>query len=163
MRKTDYDKLYEKIFKILGNLTPLRADCGLLCERACCKGDKDIGMTLFPHEKTTLSVTKTEDGRKLAVCEGRCDRNCRPLACRIFPFFPTISNNGKIFVELDYRAEMLCPLVSHSEEIAFDKRFFVALKRVGKILAKDNECREFLFKSTEEIDIYYRLRHGNDK
>lgn len=160
MKNIDYEVMYKKIFKILGDLTPLKADCGLLCERACCKGDLDTGMTLFPHEKTNLSVTKTADGRNLAVCDGNCDRNNRPLACRIFPFFPTISDNGKIFVELDYRAEMLCPLVNHCEEVAFNKRFFRALKRVGKLLAKNEECREFLYKTTEEIDLYYHLRHG---
>ena len=160
MKNTDYGAVYQKMFKILGDFTPLKADCGTLCERACCKGDANTGMTLFPHEKTSLSVIKTQDGRNLAVCDGKCDRNSRPLACRIFPFFPTISDNGKIFVELDYRAEMLCPLVSHCEEIAFDKRFFRALKRVGKILARDEECRKFLYKTTEEIDLHYRLRHG---
>ena len=41
MANTDYRKMYEKIFKLLGDLTPLKADCGLLCEGACCKGDEN--------------------------------------------------------------------------------------------------------------------------
>lgn len=153
MPKTDYDKLYEKTFRIMGDLTPLRADCGVLCGGACCKGDTHTGMRLFPHEQTDLSVTET-DGVRLAVCDGTCNREKRPLACRIFPFFPTIADNGKIFVEPDTRGARLCPMLTHLEEIAFDPRFFKAVKRVGKMLAKDEECRAFLHESTEEIDLY---------
>ena len=154
MRTTDYKKLYEKIFRILGDRTPLTADCGVLCDRACCKGDDNTGMRLFPHEKTTLAVKPIEGGGTLAVCDGTCDRCARPLACRIFPFFPTIDEKGKIFVEKDSRAERLCPLLSHSDEIVFDPHFFKALKKIGKLLAKDEACRTFLQEATEEIDLY---------
>lgn len=153
MHNTDYSRMYEKIFKILGELTPLRADCGLLCGGACCKGNEDTGMRLFPHEESELNIKDTPGGR-LAVCSGTCCRSKRPLACRIFPFFPTINEKGKIFVEIDHRAQRLCPLLTHSDEIAFDARFFRALKKVGKLLAKDGECREFLRQTTEEIDLY---------
>ena len=153
MPQTDYKKLYKKIFEILGELTPLKADCGQLCGGACCKGDENIGMRLFPREESTLQI-KNCDGVRLAVCDGKCNRNERPLACRIFPFFPTIDEKGKIFVELDYRAANLCPMIKHYDEIVFDKRFLRAVKKVGKLLAKDDECREFLYQSTEEIDTY---------
>jgi len=151
---TDYKKMYEKIFRILGDLTPLTVDCGVLCERACCKGDCNTGMLLFPYEETSLDIKSTEYGEKLAVCGGRCDREERPLSCRIFPFFPTIDERGKIFIEKDYRGARLCPLLEHSEEIVFNPKFFNALKKVGKILAKDDACREFLYKQTEIIDTY---------
>lgn len=154
MRPTDYDKLYADIFRILGDLTPLRADCGVLCGGACCKGDAHTGMRLFPHEQTSLAVEQLPDGGRLAVCDGHCDRNERPLACRIFPFFPTIDDRGRIFVETDDRAARLCPLLSHSDEIVFDPRFFKAVKRVGKRLAKDTECRTFLRDVTDEIDTF---------
>ena len=154
MKNTDYDKLYAKIFKILGDLTPLRADCGQLCGGACCKGDADCGMRLFPHEETTLSVITSEDGGRLAVCDGTCDRTQRPLSYRIFPFFPTVDDKGRVYAEPDHRAGRLCPLIRHSDEIAFDPRFFRALKKVGKRLAADPECREFLLQTTEEIDLY---------
>lgn len=148
MNCTDYDK----IFKIVGELTPLKVDCGQLCGGACCKGDSRTGMLLFPGEVSTLSVIKGEHGERLAVCNGKCDRQSRPLSCRIFPFFPTISENGKIFVEPDLRAARLCPLIEHSDEIDFDPKFFKAVKKVGKILAKDDECRRFLEDITDEID-----------
>lgn len=151
---TDYTKMYEKIFKIMGDLTPLKADCGRLCGGACCKGDELTGMRLFPFEKTDLPVKEVEGGVRLVVCEGECDRAKRPLACRIFPFFPTVDEKGRVFVEADFRGARLCPLITHSEEIVFDKRFFKALKKVGKILAKDEVCLEFLREATDEIDTY---------
>ncbi len=151
---TDYQQMYQKIFRILGDLTPLCVDCGVLCGGACCKGDRDTGMRLFPHEESTLSVTPLPDGGRLAVCDGTCDRKGRPLSCRIFPFFPTIDDKGRIFVETDDRARRLCPLLIHSDELVFDRRFFKAVKRVGKLLAKDDECRAFLTEVTAEIDTY---------
>ena len=154
MQPTDYNKMYKKIFNILGELTPLKADCGQLCGCACCKGDDKTGMRLFPHEESALNIIEASSNVRLAVCNGTCDRNKRPLACRIFPFFPTVDEKGKVYVELDYRAANLCPMVEHCDEIIFDKRFLRAVKRVGKILAKDDECRKFLFESTKEIDTY---------
>lgn len=151
---TDYGTLYEKAFRILGERTPLYADCGVLCGGACCKGDAKTGMRLFPHEPTMLRVIETEDGGRLAVCDGTCDRGARPLACRIFPFFPTVDERGRVFVETDDRAARLCPLLSHADELMFDRRFFSAVKRVGKMLAKDEECLQFLRAVTEEIDTY---------
>lgn len=151
---TDYNKLYLKINNILADLTPLRVDCGQVCGGACCRGDATIGMRLFPFEESTLSVTESSDGVRLAVCSGTCDRSKRPLSCRIFPFFPVVDEKGKVFVEPDYRAYRVCPLIEHMDEIEFDKRFFKALKKVGKILANNKECLEFLRQTTEEIDTY---------
>lgn len=152
MKTTDYGKLYKKAFSILGDLTPLKADCGTLCGGLCCKGDSTTGMLLFPHEESSLRVISTQMGDRLAVCNGSCNRAERPLSCRIFPFFPTVDEKGRVFVEKDLRAFRTCPLLMHSEEIVFDKRFFRALKKVGKLLAKDEECLAFMQKVTQEID-----------
>ena len=154
MQQTEYDVLYSKIFKILDKSTPLKADCGQLCERACCKGDNKTGMRLFPFEQSELEIVHTDDGYRLAVCNGTCDRDKRPLACRIFPFFPTVDENGKVFVELDYRGYNLCPMVKHYDQILFDKRFLRKVKKIGQLLAKDKNCLNFLIESTEEIDMY---------
>ena len=150
----DPKTMYRKIDRILGELTPLRVDCGVTCGGACCKGDGDTGMRLCPHEESSLSVRELENGVRLVVCDGVCDRRERPLACRLFPFFPVIDEKGRIFVEPDARALRLCPLLTHSEEIVFDKRFFKAVKKVGKLLAKDADCRRFLEETTEEMDTY---------
>ncbi len=159
MKNTDYNKMYAKIFKILGDLTPLLVDCGLLCDGKCCKGDENTGMRLFPHEESDLEVKEGDLQVRLAVCDGKCDRKIRPLSCRIFPFFPTVDEKGKIYVEVDYRAKLLCPLITHQDELVFDPRFFKALKRVGRILSKDAECMEFLRQTTAEIDMYRTFLH----
>ena len=153
MRQTDYKALYRTINAVMNTLTPLRVDCGVLCGGACCKGDEKTGMRLFPHEESALPVIE-ENGVRLVVCNGHCDRETRPLACRLFPFFPTIDEKGRIFVETDDRALRLCPLLTHSDEIVFDKRFFKAVRKVGKLLAKDAACRAFLEEATAEIDTY---------
>ncbi len=150
----DYNAFYKQIFDTLGDLTPLIVDCGVVCGRACCKGDDRTGMRLFPHEPTTLPVIPTEDGGQLVVCDGHCDRDNRPLSCRIFPFFPTIDEDGTIFVEPDDRARRLCPLITHADEIMFDERFFDALEEVGRRLAEDDECRRFLEETTDDIDMF---------
>ncbi|MBQ4313769.1 MAG: hypothetical protein IJC18_06105 [Clostridia bacterium] len=149
---TDYDALYAQVFAVLGDLTPLGKDCGVLCDAICCKGDASSGMRLFPHEKTCLDTCDAEGGI-LAVCDGTCDRAQRPLACRIFPMFPTIDERGRIFVEIDARAKRMCPIAAHSEMVKFDRRFIRAVKKVGELLALDDECREFLHQTTEEIDM----------
>ena len=154
---TDYAKMYAKINRIMGTFTPLRADCGRLCGCACCKGDDCTGMRLFPHEQTTLKTREIEGGDRLAVCDGTCNREERPLACRIFPFFPTVDQKGKVYVEEDSRAFGLCPMIGNADKIIYDKRFFRALKRVGRILAKDPECLAFLRDTTAEIDTYRAL------
>ncbi len=154
MYSADYAKMYAKISAILGDLTPLTADCGRLCGGACCKGDETLGMRLFPFEQTTLMVHTLENGVRLAVCDGSCNRNERPLACKIFPFFPTIDAHGKIYVEADYRGAAVCPLVTHTDQVLFDKNFLKAVKKVGKILAKDSETRAFLYETTAEMDTY---------
>lgn len=161
-KTTDYQKMYDQIFRILGDLTPLRVDCGVLCGGACCKGDSNTGMRLFPHEESVLSVTALSDGGRLAVCDGSCDRTERPLSCRIFPFFPVVDERGRVYIEVDDRARRLCPLLSHSDELVFDPRFFRAVKRVGKILAKDEECRAFLAETTTEIDTYRAFLGKNE-
>ena len=146
--------MYKKIFEIMGKLTPLTVDCGVLCGCACCKGDERTGMRLFPFEESELNVIVTDDKNRLAVCDGTCDRSKRPLSCMIFPFFPKIDDRGKIYVELDYRAQCLCPIIDHCDELLFDPKFLKAVKKVGKILAKDEECKKFLEESTAEIDTY---------
>ena len=113
-------RLYRRAFALLGGFTPLRADCGALCEKRCCGGDAETGMLLFPGEKTSLPV-KTVGGRTLVVCGGVCDRDARPLACRLFPLFPVPDGHGGLKAAPDVRGG-LCPLVQHAEDVAFSPR-----------------------------------------
>lgn len=136
---------------LLCDLTPLSADCGLLCGKACCKGDENTGMLLFPGEKTVFQV-KEKDGVRLCVCDGKCSREERPLSCMIFPFFPYINKDGKIRAVPDLRGMNVCPMISHREKIRFNKVFLRRVARVGRLLKRDPECREFLWETSREID-----------
>lgn len=146
-----YDRLYNKAKKIIGDKTPLKKDCGLICSHACCKGDENTGMLLFPHEKTSLKVTEKE-GLRLAVCDGKCEREKRPLSCMIFPFFPYINSEGRITVIPDIRGYSVCPLVREFENVRFDRAFLRRVKEVGRLLKEDEECKAFLLNTSRGID-----------
>lgn len=144
------NKIYKKAYKLLEDVTPLKADCGQLCDKRCCHGDSGTGMLLFPEEETTLTVIK-KNGRRLAVCDGTCSRDERPLSCRIFPFFP-VYDGKSITVKPDSRGVNVCPMIAHSDEIIFSKRFLRRVKKTGKLLIKDPDCAEFIKEISEEIE-----------
>ena len=152
-----YDELYKKVFKILGNKTPLGSDCGVLCEKNCCRGDENTGMLLFPFEKSPLKITEGKKFR-LAVCGGNCKRKSRPLSCRLFPFFPCADENGKIGVTVDWRGFCICPLVKNAKDVRFSQRFLHSVQKVGELLAQDESCLEFLKEITKEIEFEKKLR-----
>ena len=150
-------------YSLLRRLTPLDYDCGKICEGKCCKGDSNTGMLLFPGEEglidPEITVIETQQGDKLAVCNGSCDRNRRPLACRIYPLFPIITEeNGKETIKVckDYRAN--CPLVAPANELDLNRHFINAVKRVGKYLLLNDETKAFYTELSEMCADYYKLR-----
>ena len=143
-------EIYKEVNEILGSFTPLKTDCGQLCGKNCCKGDSRTGMLLFPGEETTLNVIE-KDGRRLAVCRGTCDRSERPLSCRIFPFFP-IYQNGRIRAVPDLRGINICPLLAHSDEIKFSRRFLRRVEKAGELLYTDSDCAAFMDVVAKEIE-----------
>ena len=152
-----YEEIYQKAYALLDTVTPLKSDCGVLCDHACCKGDENQGMRLFPGETTTLPCKSVENGH-LVVCNGQCDRTQRPLACRIFPFFPVLHPDGHVSAEIDTRALSLCPLTEHCDRIHFDPEFLKAIRRVGVLLSQKEDCRQFLKETAEEIRIIGKLQ-----
>ena len=151
MPQTNYERLYRKAKGIIGDKTPLKKDCGIICGGACCKGDGNTGMLLFPFEETSLSVTQN-NGVRLAVCNGSCERDKRPLSCMIFPFFPYLAEDGRIRAVPDIRGYNICPLVREFSSVRFDRAFLRRVKDVGRLLAADEECRAFLYETSREID-----------
>ena len=137
---------------MLDNCTPLKnVDCGQLCESACCKGDGETGMYLFPHEEIMfkdnpswleISESRIEmsNGKKvlLAVCNGTCPRERRPLSCRVFPLVPSDKNVS----EIDLRARAICPLC-YGEDL-INKKFYKKASRCFRILSSKPEIKPFL-------------------
>ena len=157
------ENVIKTCYSLLYNITPLYTDCGKICQNKCCKGDEKTGMLLFPGEEKlidpNMTVYKNEKGDSFAVCDGTCDRNKRPLACRIFPLFPVIKNeNGEEYIETEYDIRaVVCPLISG--DYAISRIFTKKVKRVGKYLLLNEETAEFYRRLSEEISEYNELKN----
>ncbi len=154
------ENVIKSCYSILRRTTPLNFDCGKICNGKCCKGDDKTGMLLFPGEEKLIdpdiNVIETDSGDKLAVCDGTCDRNNRPLSCRIYPLFPVVVNKegeSNVRVSFDYRAD--CPLCE--KEYSFDKRFIKGVRRVGKYLLLNEETKAFYLELSDACNEYYEL------
>ncbi len=153
-----YERLYHK--------TPLGFyNCGRICDGLCCRGDSQ-GMWLFPYEeelfrnKEGFELCETEGnyGYPMVVCKGECNREERPLACRIFPLFPLVyEENGKIQIEVifDPRAGM-CPLIKGDK--AIDKSFIKEIRMATRYLIRDEKILEYLKAVSLELTEIIELR-----
>lgn len=160
---------YSETYDLFNGVTPLTEDCGQVCNGACCRGgsrEDPLGMRLFPGEDcclTDATVTSSADGGRLLVCGGRCEREGRPLACRIFPLFPYVTESGAVRAVYDPRAYRVCPLVRLRERVPLRKDFVRAVRRAGRMLMRDEACRAFLQAQSREIDefnAFLRLQEG---
>lgn len=162
----DAKKLYKYLYKLLYNATPIGVDCGQLCGGACCKGDGETGMYLFPFEECMYDGTEDWleiydsdfifEGKsvKIAICDGTCDRKKRPLSCRIFPLF-------KHYGELknDLRAVHICPLAAGNITLGeYDKTFVKNTKKVFNILSKFKITKKYIEETQKIIDEFDILK-----
>ena len=140
--------------ELLENLTPLKTDCGRLCQGACCRGDDATGMLLFPGEEALYEgcafarVVETDFSlgaapALLLVCDGACDRKNRPLACRLFPLFLKFKADGSTRVGMDARARAVCPLTDYGVR-GLDPRFRQAVRQAYDLLLADEACARYL-------------------
>lgn len=136
----------------IGDTTPMRMDCGALCNAACCQPDADSqgGVYLFPGEEALLADCAwgrilPSDFAPMLVCEGPCDRAERPLGCRIFPLTPVRGRDGRWTVRMDVRARAMCPL-TFSGLSGLDPAFLRAVRDALRVVAEDPEGDAFLEK-----------------
>ena len=132
--------------RILNDVTPLKTDCGRACGGACCQPDEDGqgGMLLFPGEEALYETLPEgfsirEDnavlpGMKLLTCDGICERENRPLSCRLFPMLPTRTG-----AKMDRRAWAVCPLMESGK-----RGLNPAFVEAGKVLYACPEHAAFL-------------------
>lgn len=137
---------------LLGGLTPMLTDCGQLCGAACCRPDEDGqgGVYLFPGEEALLEPcawgrVEPSPFAPMLTCGGPCDRERRPLACRIFPLTPVRGKSGRWTVRMDVRARAMCPLV-RSGIGGLDPDFVRAARDALRLIARDPEGDAFLEK-----------------
>jgi hypothetical protein len=163
-------RLLKYAYSELNKVTPLMADCGELCKKACCKGDQNTGMYLFPGEALlhrgnpflTIRATAFSTGSSsfpLAACKGSCVRSLRPLACRIFPVTPYITPNHRLAIIIDPRARFVCPIADNLRLSELNPRFMRAVQRVSKALVMDEETRQYLYDASRIIDEHTELRN----
>lgn len=163
-------RLYLKLYQILERVTPLKSDCGLLCNKACCDGgDEDLGRYLFPGEELLLSgleyfrITPTDIQLKngnpvlLAICDGKCDRRLRPLACRIFPLTPYLTYRGTLTLEMDIRAVGTCPLAKGKNTPPLQLDFIRAVRQSIRIMSQDSDIVSFIETLSRILDEYAQL------
>ena len=164
----DYISIYQKAYSIVGDKTPLNTDCGVLCSKICCESeytDGDRGMFLFPEEErmyddlpywVELKPTEIEyaPGKNiiLAVCNGKCDRERRPLACRIFPLAGVINTDNKLRIIMDIRGKSMCPIVFAMQVDEIDVSFVKSVTKALKYLSPYKKIMEFLQYTDELIN-----------
>ena len=134
----------------LKNVTPLKKDCGRVCGARCCRPleGEETGMLLFPGEVEAYAdregwVVRHAAQGDIVVCPGTCDREERPLSCRLFPLLPLIGDDGAIRVVTDLRARAVCPLARQGKS-ALDPEFIDAVREAGELLAQSEEQALFL-------------------
>ena len=145
-------EILSRAYDAIGEHTPMLHDCGALCRAACCRPDADGqgGVHLFPGEKALLADCAwgrivPDAFAPMLVCEGMCQRDARPLGCRIFPLTPVRGKNGKWTVRMDARARAMCPLAAHGLS-GLDPAFPRAVRDALRIVAEDPEGDAFLEK-----------------
>lgn len=152
-RNTVDSRILDEAYAAIGDLTPMVSDCGALCGAACCQPDEDGqgGVHLFPGEAARLRdfewVDRVIPGSfaPIMICAGRCEREARPLGCRIFPLTPVVGKNGRWTVRLDARARAMCPL-TQSGIGGLRPDFVKAVRCALRIVASDPEGEAFLEK-----------------
>ncbi len=89
---------------------------------------------------------------KLLLCNEACQRDERPLACRIFPLMGFVAEDGEIEVKIDPRAVIVCPLAMVGLEEGITTEFILKVKKTFEILMKDPRCEEFIKIMTAQLD-----------
>ncbi len=162
---------WHRVYRLLDDVTPLSADCGGLCGKACCsEWEKGVGMYLLPGEEAMFTRAEewliweehsTKDyefcpswsGAICFIrCNGTCPREKRPFACRIFPLAPYLSDTGNFRLVLEEGATLLCPLVRAGDMELLDRRFLVRARLAWEELLKDSRIRDDVLWESRRLD-----------
>ncbi len=167
-------EIYKAIYQHLDDLTPLPLDCGELCGKLCCSSydNDETGMYLFPGEEALFignngfkiidSEFTYKNGKcaKLVCCTRPCERNERPLSCRIFPLVPYFRKGSQVRIILDPRA-VSCPLTHPEASPYISREFKLEVLKAFRLLSKFSEISDFLDALTDILDDFNTLRGNN--
>ncbi len=177
LSETNIRDIWHTSYQLLSFLTPLKTDCGVLCGAQCCKGGTDDGMLLFPGEELLLTESLREAGApsgfsirnsniilestgkpvQYLTCQGKCTREMRPMACRIFPLLPYLDAYGHIRVKPDLRAYAMCPLLSRSDLSPIQSVFAQRVQKVFSMAVQIPGIIELLTILKDETDLIGRF------
>lgn len=158
-------EIYRVLYQRLDELTPLPFDCGSLCGKLCCQSsaEEENGMYLFPGEETlfqnksgffiTNSSLTYANGKvvKLLCCTEPCQRDARPLSCRIFPLVPYFRRGSAVRVIADPRATV-CPLTHAIAKPYIERQFRLEVWKAMRLLSGISDCADFLEVLTDVLD-----------
>lgn len=162
---------WQKIHGLLEDVTPLRVDCGQLCDSVCCKEwDQGVGMYLLPgeevmftgqedwieweeHDTADYEFCPSWQGKvKFLRCKGHCPRSNRPLACRVFPLMPYLTPQGQLQLRFDRELGQICPLIKAQDMGLLDKKFISRVKQVYLELLTDERIRADIEWQSRQLD-----------
>lgn len=156
-------ELYTQLYRLFDDCTPLKQDCGQTCQGACCTDEGGEGMFLYPGEQVMLTnadfltLTPSEftvQGKRVpvAICKGTCDRNFRPLACRIFPLFPYVKPGSRPVIIMDPRANPICPVARVLKVGDLQPAFVRRVRLTANLLFQFSQTRKFMEEQSELLD-----------
>jgi len=171
MDKTAID--YPKLYRMSEKITPLKNDCGRLCDRLCCQPGNNItlGMYLYPGEE--IMFTGNEDWlewelRKPAEdnfppswieplhfisCTKPCPRANRPLNCRFFPLAPhLLLDNTLLLIHETMPLPYKCPLIT--QDTPLEEDFIQMVGQCWQILLRDRLIRDLVLLDSRERELY---------
>lgn len=116
-----------------------------------------MGMFLFPGEEKLLKDIdgfrildcESNFGHKIVICNGTCDRKTRPLACRIYPYFPVITDDN-FDVRADIRGINNCPILK--ENIKVNYTFLRQIRKIARLFSRDEELKNYILNINLMLD-----------
>lgn len=164
-------EILKSAYGILEYVTPLRVDCGKLCHQSCCQDNggskEETGMILYPGEEelfldcndwmTLIPIDYSSPNQILARCEGTCPRNRRPLACRVFPLTPYLTEEDILLIKMDPRAGSICPLARKKSRNSLQPEFIKAVRKASTLLISDPSIKGYIRDLSRELDEYSSL------
>lgn len=166
MKSTIKRKEFEKIYKMLDEVSPIDGDCGKLCGAACCSCAADafddpeeaMGMYLLPGEDKLFTRKESWLGWGsvdaqdyefpdswrgkvyFLACKANCfcDRALRPMQCRTFPLQPHLDEEGRLCLIYDTNElPYKCPLIHEREKYTLNQSWIEATYAAWEKLITD--------------------------
>lgn len=162
---------FETVYRLLDRVTPLKEDCGVLCDKICCtEWDRGVGMYLLPGEEVMFAMNEdwlvwethscedydfapswTQD-MYFIKCTKPCPRSKRPFACRTFPLTAYLREDGILKLILDPKGIPICPLIQLGSLNILEPDFVHNVRRAWQILLKDPLIYDDIFWQSRMLD-----------